>query len=187
MPVFVLAPAEVRPLLCAVPKPQPSRTSSAAPQIFTRRPSASTRYRVTKVQGDWFGGEWPREQFRKHGITYQLSENAKGSLYLNALPLINSGRVRLLDNKRLVSQLVGLERSTARGGRDSIDHARGGHDDVANAAAGALLAATASLPNTRTGFCLGVGPIKWGDEEEHPSSSLCRNEAGDLVLRSWCV
>lgn len=39
-------------------------------------------------------------------------------------------------------QLVGLERRTARGGRDSIDHPPGGHDDVANAVAGALLGAS---------------------------------------------
>jgi hypothetical protein len=34
--------------------------------------------------------------------------------------------------------MVGLERRTARGGRDSIDHAPGAHDDLANAVAGAL-------------------------------------------------
>jgi hypothetical protein len=43
-----------------------------------------------------------------------------------------------LDVPRLHAQLVGLERRTARGGRDSIDHAPGAHDDLANAAAGAL-------------------------------------------------
>jgi hypothetical protein len=32
---------------------------------------------------------------------------------------------------------VSLERRTARGGRDTIDHPPGGHDDVANAVAGA--------------------------------------------------
>jgi hypothetical protein len=37
-----------------------------------------------------------------------------------------------------VHQLVGLERRTARGGRDTIDHSRGAHDDVANAVAGAV-------------------------------------------------
>jgi hypothetical protein len=36
----------------------------------------------------------------------------------------------------LLVQLVGLERRTARGGRDSIDHAPGAHDDLANAVAG---------------------------------------------------
>jgi hypothetical protein len=55
--------------------------------------------------------------------------------------LVNSRRVELLDLAKLQSQLIGLERRTARGGRDSIDHAPGAHDDVANCAAGALVLA----------------------------------------------
>jgi hypothetical protein len=51
----------------------------------------------------------------------------------------------LLDHPRLATQLVGLERRTARGGRDSIDHAPGAHDDIANAAAGALVLAAGQL------------------------------------------
>ncbi|WP_148360629.1 hypothetical protein [Acidisphaera rubrifaciens] len=47
--------------------------------------------------------------------------------------------MRLLDVPRLTAQLCALERRTARGGRDSIDHAPGAHDDLANAAAGALV------------------------------------------------
>jgi hypothetical protein len=47
--------------------------------------------------------------------------------------------VQLLDNQRLIGQLLGLERRTIRGGRDSIDHVPGANDDVINAAAGALL------------------------------------------------
>ena len=68
-----------------------------------------------------------------------------------ALPLINSGRVELLDHPRLVAQLCGLERRTAWGGRDSIDHGPGGHDDVANAVAGALVAVAEAprLPQIR--------------------------------------
>src|SRR5215831_1271814 len=54
---------------------------------------------------------------------------------------LNSRRVGLLDNKRLTSQFVGLERRTARGGRDSIDHAPGAHDDLINAVAGITAAA----------------------------------------------
>jgi hypothetical protein len=55
------------------------------------------------------------------------------------LPLLNARRVELLEHPRLSAQLVGLERRTARGGRDSIDHTPGGHDDLANAAAGVLV------------------------------------------------
>ncbi|WP_375159797.1 hypothetical protein [Bradyrhizobium sp. RDT46] len=98
-------------------------------------------YGISRVIGDRYAGEWPREQFRKHGISYELSARTKSDLYRDALPLLNSRRVRLLDDAKLTRQLIGLERRTARGGRDSIDHAPGAHDDVANAAAGALLAA----------------------------------------------
>jgi hypothetical protein len=56
---------------------------------------------------------------------------------VDLLPLVNSRRIDLLDNQKLISQLCGLERRTARGGRDSIDHGPGQHDDVANAVAGA--------------------------------------------------
>jgi hypothetical protein len=44
----------------------------------------------------------------------------------------------LLDHPRAIAQLCSLERRTARGGRDSIDHAPGAHDDLANAVAGVV-------------------------------------------------
>jgi hypothetical protein len=96
------------------------------------------RYRITKVYGDRYGGEWPIESFRNHGITYEASAKSKSELYLQLLSQLNSRAVGLLDVPRLVAQLAGLERRTARGGRDSIDHAPGAHDDLANSAAGAL-------------------------------------------------
>lgn len=96
-------------------------------------------YGVSRVVGDRYGGEWCREQFRKHGITYDLADKPKSDIYRDALPLLNSGRAELLDVPKLAAQLSGLERRTARGGRDSIDHAPNAHDDLANAVAGALL------------------------------------------------
>jgi hypothetical protein len=81
--------------------------------------------------------EWPRERFRIHGISYEQSARPKSELYQTFLPLLNSGKVELLDDAVLVSQLANLERRTARGGRDSIDHPSGNyHDDVANSVAG---------------------------------------------------
>ena len=129
-------------------------------------------YRITRVKGDRYAGLWPTEQFAKHGIKYEPSEHPKGLLYLNFLPMLNSGTVRLLGNKRLVSQLVGLERNTARGGRDSIDHARGGHDDVANSVAGALLQATAKIPQTRMGAIDPTGKVTWRDDEPRTHSRV---------------
>jgi len=104
-------------------------------------------YSITSIRGDRYAGEWPREQFSKRGIRYDLSEKSKSELYIELLPMLNSGRVKLLDHARLISQLCSLERRTARGGRDSIDHPPRAHDDVANAVGGAiLLAGKASRP-----------------------------------------
>src|SRR5208282_471543 len=91
-----------------------------------------------------YAGEWPREQFKKFGITYQVAEKPKSELYLAFLPLLNSGSVELLDDKRMVGQFVNLGRRVVRGGRESIDHPRGLHDDIANAVAGALVLAATS-------------------------------------------
>jgi hypothetical protein len=95
-------------------------------------------YRITKIASDRYAGEWPRERLRDHGITYDPADKPKSDLYRDLLPAINSRTVDLLDSDRLLNQLVGLERRTARGGRDSIDHAPGGHDDLANAVAGVV-------------------------------------------------
>jgi hypothetical protein len=96
-------------------------------------------YRVSTVTGDRYAGEWPRERFQAHGITYQPAEMNRSELYLAFLPLLNSARVDLLDSPRMVAQFVGLERRTSRAGRDTVDHAPGAHDDIANAVAGALV------------------------------------------------
>jgi hypothetical protein len=94
-------------------------------------------YNVSVVVGDRYGGDWPRERFREHGVAYEPSGKSKSDLYRDLLPAINSRRLDLLDEPRLLAQLAGLERRTARGGRDSVDHAPGAHDDLANAVAGA--------------------------------------------------
>lgn len=62
-------------------------------------------------------------------------------MYGELLPLVNSGRVELLDDQRLLTQLATFERRSGRSGKDSVDHAPGSHDDVANAAAGAYVLA----------------------------------------------
>lgn len=100
-----------------------------------------TSYGICTTTADRFAGEFPVEQMRKHYVTVTPSERSKSDIYIEFLSLLNSGNVELLDVPRLHAQLAGLERRTARGGRDSIDHAPGGHDDLANAACGALVEA----------------------------------------------
>ena len=93
-------------------------------------------YRVVKVIGDKYAGEWPREVFRSHGVTYEANAKPKNDLYIALLPLLSSQMIELVDAPRMISQIAALERRTARGGRDSIDHPPNGHDDLANVVAG---------------------------------------------------
>jgi hypothetical protein len=93
-------------------------------------------YNISRIEGDHYAGAWPLKQFRKFGIHYEPSAKPKSQLYVDLLPLINSRRIELLDDARLIHQLCALERRTARGGRDSIDHPPGAHDDLVNAVAG---------------------------------------------------
>jgi hypothetical protein len=128
-------------------------------------------YRITQVRGDRYGAEWVAEQFRKAGITYRPAEKAKSDLYREFLPAINSQSVELLDHPKLISQLCLLERRTARGGRDSIDHPPSGHDDVVNAAAGAVH------------LVLGRRGPTWADLYGEPLSEDEKNE--ELWKRLW--
>src|SRR5262249_15537549 len=45
-------------------------------------------YRINKVTGDHYGGEFVKEPFRKHGMYYELSEQPKSDLYRDLLPLL---------------------------------------------------------------------------------------------------
>lgn len=120
---------------------------------------AAASYGLNTVTGDRYGGQWPAEQWRAHGMTYKFSERSKSDLYGELLPLINAGKIELLDNGQLVNQLAALERRTVRGsGRDTIDHPVGPniHDDVANVLAGVCASATRT-PNGMFAGTYGCG------------------------------
>jgi hypothetical protein len=99
-------------------------------------------YRVAKVTGDAYAGEWPVTVFRSHGIAYVTSQVNRSDIYLETGPLLAQGRARLIDVPRLTGQLRQLERRSTPAGRDRVDHGPGGQDDVANAAMGAIYLAS---------------------------------------------
>lgn len=115
-------------------------------------------YRVTKVIGDKYAAQWPVAEFSRNYISYEHSERDRSAVYADFLPLLTSGRARLLDSQRLIGQFANLERRASPMGRDRIDHPAGAHDDLSNAAAGALvLASSASsyLANNMAWVCGG--------------------------------
>jgi hypothetical protein len=99
-------------------------------------------YGIHRCESDKWGGDWVGEAFRKQNITVVPCAKPKSQIYIDVLPMIMSRKCNLLDNQRLISQFASLERRTARGGRDSVDHPSNAHDDVANGVAGALLMAS---------------------------------------------
>lgn len=115
-------------------------------------------YFCRSVTGDRYSAEFVAEQFRTQGIEYRPSDADKSGIYLELLPLINSGKARLLDEPDLLRELRGLERKRATTGRDRVDHAQGAHDDVANSAAGALvLVAKSARYEIPAGLAEGLG------------------------------
>jgi hypothetical protein len=94
------------------------------------------RYGITTVRGDKYAGEWPRQSFSKQGVSYRVTDYTKSEMYQALIPRMNARTIELLDDERSIRQLLQLERRTARGGKDSIDHPSGAKDDLANAIAG---------------------------------------------------
>jgi hypothetical protein len=95
-------------------------------------------YRLSNVTGDKYAAQWTIDAFRQVGINYLHSALSRSDIYAEALPILNSARIKLLDNPKCVSQICNLERRTGRAGKDSIDHGPGGHDDLANSALGVV-------------------------------------------------
>jgi hypothetical protein len=147
---LAIAHAEVRTgrriaVLDAIREQRPPFSPEAVVTEFT---AVLKNYGVDEVKGDAYAGAWPTEAFRKVGIVYRPAGKTKSAIYVDALPAFNAGAVELLDHPRLIAQLCGLERRTARGGRDSIDHAPHGRDDVVNSTAGVIEDLLVRLPGS---------------------------------------
>lgn len=126
------------------------------PAAITGRYAAILRgYGISTITGDRYAAEWPRQEYRKHGITLEPSDKNRSELYLEFLPMLQTGAVELAPDAKALTQLAMLERRMARNGRDTVNHPPGGHDDRANALAGAAWAAQSrrELPKIR---------ISWG-------------------------
>jgi hypothetical protein len=124
-----------------------------SPELTVRDFSYTLKaYGIRKIFGDKYAGVWPTEQFARFNIEYIPNAAPKSDLYAGLLSLLNSRRIELVNNPRLIAQLCGLERRTARGGKDSIDHPAGGMDDLANSIAG-VAALLIEQPFDYLNFC----------------------------------
>jgi hypothetical protein len=89
-------------------------------------------YGLYEDTGDRFAKGFTAETFRSNGVEYRKANSTTSDYYIGFQPILNSGRVRLLDSRRLSTQLCSLERRQSHiGAKDSIGHPFGGHDDCA--------------------------------------------------------
>lgn len=163
-------------------------------EVVMAATSVLKRYQLRTVEGDHYGGDWPAERFTDglHDetdcprafaeasactcvpwkVAYGLSDRNKSELYLQLIPVMADRRVRLLDHARTRVQMAALERRTARGGHDSIDHPPNGKDDVANAVAGVLVRVDATK----------IGPKSYHAPPTNPVE-LRRDQINDALQR----
>jgi hypothetical protein len=118
-------------------------------------------YGIARISGDkWAGGVFP-DLYRRAGIRYEQIELIKSDIYSGILPMLNSGRMTMMRDERLIHQLASLERTTAFGsGREKIDHPQGMNDDLANAVCGA-----AWLAGSWNGYDSSFKWVNGGDED----------------------
>jgi hypothetical protein len=100
-------------------------------------------YGCYECSGDKFGGGLVSDEWLRNGIRFKESEYTTSENYLRALPMIMSGRARLLDNAQLRHQLTSLERSVTLSGHEIVRHPQisSSHDDLATSLCGALVIA----------------------------------------------
>ena len=103
------AEGELAVLDCLVEIPAPFNPATATGDIAKTLKS----YGLSEVVGDRYAASWVVGEFSRHGVRYKHSERDRSAIYSDALPLFTSGRARLLDNRKLVAQIAGLERRTA--------------------------------------------------------------------------
>ena len=106
-------------------------------QIVAEYAQVFKDYGINRIVTDRFAGSWPKDEFEKHGIQCDQAAKPKSELYADSLSRFNSEQIELPPDDTMMIQFCNLERRTARGGRDSIDHppGKGHHDDRANACA----------------------------------------------------
>jgi hypothetical protein len=133
-------------------------------------------YRINKVTGDRFAGEWVSQAFKNAGINYATSDLSKSELYLEGLPCFTRGQVSIPDHKQAVRELRLLERSTHRSGRDSVDHPKGAgaSDDFANALFGSLYLRAQGRPSMYIppGVVAKAGPSRDRYNQIHGTTSM---------------
>jgi len=116
-----------------------SRAPKFNPEEVTRQYCDLLKsYKIGKVYGDKFSGDWASNAYVKFGISYERAVKTKSEIYIEAESAFNTERVDLPDREKAVNQLKSLVRKARSGGRDSVDTDSGQPEDEANVICGVI-------------------------------------------------
>jgi hypothetical protein len=67
--------------------------------VITEFAALCKSYRISRIEGDRYAGEFPRQQFRKRGIEYRCADKTKSDLFRDLLPMLNAGRIHATERR----------------------------------------------------------------------------------------
>jgi hypothetical protein len=142
-------------------------------QVISQIVEAARPYHIMKIIQDRHAIGWIASDLKRFSIEVEPCEFDKSKIYEHFAVLMNKLQIELLDNERLRTQIMGLQKFLRGGGSITIDHLRGGHDDLVNAAAGACVAVSRQ---ESVGAAIGVlYDVYPRDDEE-----------SDFGFEEWC-
>jgi len=90
--------------------------------VIEQKAKLLRQFRLARVTGDGWATGLVADLYRANGIRYEQTARPKSVIYLDFLGLLSSRQVLMLDQPQQRLELLGLERRTAWGGRDTINH-----------------------------------------------------------------
>jgi hypothetical protein len=132
---------------CVIDRVIEIRPPFSPPSAVALIASELSSFGIRRATADRWGLAFVASEFERHQIALEYSDKNSSEIFRQALPIIRSGRARLIDNPRMINQFVNLERRILPGGGERIGHPeRGGHhDDIAVVVSGCLVALAAPL------------------------------------------
>lgn len=147
------------PMACAIAHPDTEtgylvldavwwKDAPFSPKIATKECAEFIKqYKINFTLGDAYAGKWPGDEFRMHGIAYEVAERHKTDYYSDFIPILNSHGAELLAIELIGQQLTALVRKPTKTGKIVYEHPVNAHDDLGNCVAGALVTAQTLMPN----------------------------------------
>jgi hypothetical protein len=162
-------------------------------QVIAELADLVRSYGIHQVMGDAYASGFHSSEWLQNGFRYIECENSTSENYLGALPHLLAGRVALLDNQTLRTQLGSLERTVGAGDKETVSHPKhaNAHDDVVAAICGVIVAAAGksswmTAENLQAAMQSIAGQVPdrtfLGEAEESRAAKIARNRAA--LMRS---